>query len=32
MQMYAVNFLDRFHRALEHEAKTIGIALSSEKN
>lgn len=30
MQMY-VNFFDRFHR-VEHEAKTIGIVLCSEKN
>jgi predicted nuclease of restriction endonuclease-like (RecB) superfamily len=30
MQMY-VNFFDRFQRA-EHEAKTIGIVLCSEKN
>ncbi len=30
MQMYA-NFFDRFRRA-EHEAKTIGIVLCSEKN
>jgi len=30
MQMY-VNFFDRFQRA-EHDAKTIGIVLCSEKN
>ena len=30
MQMY-VNYFDRFQRA-EHEAKTIGIVLCSEKN
>ena len=30
MQMY-VNYFDRFHRA-EHEAKTIGIVLCSDKN
>ena len=30
MQMY-VNFFDRFQRA-EHEARTIGIVLCSEKN
>jgi hypothetical protein len=30
MQMY-VNYYDRFQRA-EHEAKTIGIVLCSEKN
>ena len=30
MQMY-VNFFDRFQRA-EHEAKTVGIVLCSEKN
>ena len=30
MQMY-VNFFDRFQRA-EHEAKTIGIVLCSDKN
>ncbi len=30
MQMY-VNFFDRFQRA-EHETKTIGIVLCSEKN